>query len=183
MNDYDYPLVWIVIGLSGSGKTTIGRLLSQHLECDFLEGDRRHSKSNITKMIAQQPLQDEDRRQWLADIQHEIKEAIDRNREVVITCSALKAKYRQQLSLGSKVQLIWIDVPIAILKQRLEKRPDHFMNAEMLSSQIATFENISPSESIITIDGSKYINDVVSELQAKIIKRFPGMEKLWWERY
>jgi gluconokinase len=178
-----YPLVWLVIGVSGSGKTTVGRGFSQHLECDFLEGDRRHSKSNITKMEAKQPLEDEDRRQWLADIERDIREAIDRNREVVITCSALKAKYRQQLSLDSRVQLIWIDVSLEILTQRLKDRPDHFMTADMLPSQIAAFESVSPAENITIVDGNKPIKDVMHELETKINQQFPEMEKTWWKRY
>ena len=91
----DYPLVWIIMGVSGSGKTVIGRLLSERLECDFLEGDRRHPPSNIIKMLSQNPLQDEDRRQWLLEIEDDIGRAIDRSRETVITCSALKASYRK----------------------------------------------------------------------------------------
>lgn len=65
----DCPLVWIVIGVSGSGKTVVGRLLSERLECDFLEGDRRHPPSNIIKMHSGIPLQDEDRQQWLLELE------------------------------------------------------------------------------------------------------------------
>jgi gluconokinase len=68
----NYPLAWIMMGVSGSGKTTIGRLFAEKLECDFLEGDRRHPLSNIRKMLSQQPLQDEDRRSWLLNLESDI---------------------------------------------------------------------------------------------------------------
>lgn len=152
----EYILIWILIGVSGSGKSTICRRFSQYLECDFLEGDRRHSQANIMKMSS-------DRYQWLAAIEADIRWSIDCNREVVITCSALKAKYRKQLTSLGRIQLVYIDVPTAILKQRLETREDHYMSAEMLTSQIDAFEAINPEENIITIDGSRSIDEVISE--------------------
>lgn len=175
-------LIYVLIGVSGSGKSTIGRLFSQHLECDFLEGDRRHSQTNIMKMISEQPLEDEDRHQWLAAIEADLQWSIDRNREVVITCSALKAKYREQLTSLGRVQLVWIDVPTAILAQRIAARKDHYMTAEMLESQLDTFEEIMPEENIITIDGSCSIDDVVSELISKVIQQSLILQKSWYER-
>ena len=178
----EYILIWLLIGVSGSGKSTIGRRFSQYLECDFLEGDRRHSQANIIKMSSRKPLEDEDRRQWLAAIEADLRWSLDRNREVVITCSALKAKYRKQLTSLGRVQLVWIDLPTAILKQRLERREDHYMSAEMLASQIDAFEVIKPEENIITIDGSCSIDDVMSELISKAIQRFPNLQKPWYKR-
>jgi gluconokinase len=178
----EYVLIWILIGVSGSGKSTIGRRFSQYLECDFLEGDRRHSQANIIKMSSRKSLEDEDRRQWLAAIEADIRWSLDRNREVVITCSALKAEYRKKLTSLGRVQLVWIDVPTAILKQRLETREDHYMSAEMLTSQIDAFEAIKPEENIITIDGSCSIDDVMSELISKAIQRFPNLQKPWYNR-
>jgi gluconokinase len=176
------PLVWIIIGMSGSGKTTIGRLLAQKLECDFLEGDRRHPLSNIKKMISQQPLQEEDRFPWLLKIEDDIRGAIDRNQEIVITCSALKASYRKRLESLGKVQLVWLDVSLSILEKRLKERSEHYMKSEMLPSQRAAFEEISPEENVITVNGNLSIDVTIDELMAKIIQRFPTMEKPWWER-
>ena len=178
----DYPLVWIIMGVSGSGKTVIGRLLSERLECDFLEGDRRHPPSNIIKMLSQNPLQDEDRRQWLLEIEDDIRRAIDRSRETVITCSALKASYRKQLTSLKRVQLVWLNVPKSELEQRLIKRSNHYMKLEMLHSQIATFEPISLEENIITMDGLLPPIEIVNELLSRATLLFPSMDKEWWQR-
>ena len=121
-----YPLVWIIMGVAGSGKTYVGRLLAERLESDFLEGDRRHPASNIIKMLSQTPLQDDDRRQWLLEIEADIRRSIERNRETVMTCSALKASYRKQLTSLGRVQLVWLDVPQQELKRRLAKRDHHY---------------------------------------------------------
>jgi gluconokinase len=174
-------LVWVIIGISGSGKTTIGRLFANFLDGDFLEGDRRHPKKNIIKMISQQPLQDEDRQQWLGEIEDDIRSAIDRNRETVMTCSALKQSYRQQISLD-RVQLVWIEVPAQVLTQRLKDRPHHFMPPSMLDSQLKAFESIAPAENIITVNGDRPIDDVIQELMAKALQRFPHLKKPWWGR-
>jgi gluconokinase len=177
------PLVWIIIGVSGSGKTTVGRLLAEKLECDFLEGDRRHSVANIKKMILKQPLEDKDRRPWFSEIKDDIRRAIIRNREIVISCSALKTTYRKKLTSCGRVQLVWLNVETSILKKRLAERPEHYMKPEMLDSQLATFETPTPEESVITLDGSQLIDIVVSELIKKIIQKYPSLEKYWWDRY
>ena len=82
------PLVWVIMGVSGSGKTVVGRLFSERLESDFLEGDWRHPRSNIIKMQSQIPLDDDDRHQWLLEIESDIQRAVAKNRETVLTCSA-----------------------------------------------------------------------------------------------
>jgi gluconokinase len=176
------PLIWIVIGVSGSGKTTVGRLLSQQLDSDFLEGDRRHPVANIIKMSSQQPLADEDRRSWLLAIEADIKRAIEQNRETVITCSALKASYRKQLMSLGQVQLVWIDVNIPILQRRLSNRSNHFMTNQMLVSQLAAFEQIQAAENIITVDGNLSIDAVMNELMVIVVQRFPDLATSWWER-
>ena len=182
MNNYNYPLVWIIIGVAGSGKTSVGRLLAQQLDCDYLEGDLRHSLTSIIKMSLDQPLQEEDRLPWLLEIEADIRGAIARNREIVITCSALKASYRTQLISLGRVQLVLLDVDISILEQRLKQRSGHYMKPEMLLSQIATFESISPAENVIIIDGNHPIDAVMDELMTEVIQRFPIMKKSWWER-
>jgi gluconokinase len=133
-------------------------------------------------MLSGEALQDEDRHQWLSVIEEDIRRAIARNQEIVITCSALKASYRKQLTSWKRVQLVWLDVPEPELKRRLQERPNHYMKLEMLLSQRRTFESISPEESVITINGNLPIDAVVSELMTTAIQRFPAMKKPWWKR-
>jgi gluconokinase len=176
------PLVWIIMGVAGSGKTVVGRLLSERLEIDFLEGDRRHPVSNINKMLSHKPLQDEDRRQWLLEIENDIRWTITQRREAVITCSALKTSYRRQLTSIGQVQLVWINVPEPELERRLANRSNHYMKLEMLHSQIAAFEPIAPEENVITINGLLAPNEIVDELLEKAIQLFPGLQNPWWQR-
>ena len=178
----DYPLVWIIMGVAGSGKTVVGRLLSERLESDFLEGDRRHPLSNIIKMLSQHPLQDEDRRQWLLAIEDDIRRAIAQNREAVITCSALKTSYRRQLISLGQVQLVWLNVPEPELERRLTTRLNHYMKPEMLHSQIASFEPISPEENVIAVNGLLVPDEIVDELIKKAMQLFPTMKYPWWQR-
>jgi gluconokinase len=178
----DCPLVWIIMGVAGSGKTVVGRLLSERLEIDFLEGDRRHPLPNIVKMFSQIPLQDEDRHQWLLEIEDDIRRAIDRNREIVLTCSALKVSYRRQLTSPGRVQLVWLDVPTSELERRLTQRSNHYMKIEMLRSQIATFEAINPEENVISVNGLLPPSEVVDELLSKATQIFPSISKSWWQR-
>lgn len=178
----DYPLVWIAIGVAGSGKTAVGRLLSERLECDFLEGDRRHSRANIMKMRSQQPLQDGDRHSWFLEIEDDIRRAIELKRETVLTCSALKVSYRQRLTSIDRVQLVWIDVPRSELERRLAGRSNHYMKLEMLQSQLAAFEPILPEENIISVDGCLPPMAIVDELMTKAEQRFSSLKKPWWQR-
>ncbi|EKU98857.1 gluconate kinase, SKI family [Leptolyngbya sp. PCC 7375] len=178
----DCPLVWIIMGVAGSGKTLVGRMLAERLESDFLEGDRRHPLSNIHKMSSQQPLDDGDRHQWLLEIQEDMHRAIAKNRETVMTCSALKAAYREQLSSLNRVQLVWLDVPKAELKRRLLRRSNHYMKPEMLASQLATFEPIAPDETVITVDGRLLPTRIIDELLNQATWLFPDLEKPWWKR-
>jgi gluconokinase len=178
----DCPLVWIIMGVAGSGKTVVGRLLSERLESDFLEGDRRHPLSNIIKMLSENPLQDEDRRQWLLEIEDDIRRAITQNREAVITCSALKSSYRRQLTSLGQVQLIWLNVPQLELERRLANRSNHYMKPEMLHSQIASFEPISSEENVITVNGLLAPDEIVNELLKKAVLLFPNMKNPWWQR-
>lgn len=176
------PLVWIVIGVAGSGKTVMGRLLSQQLECDFVEGDRRHPLPNILKMVSHIPLQDSDRQSWLLAMEADIQRAIALNRETVLTCSALKLSYRKQLTAPERVQIVWLNVSEAELERRLSQRTNHYMQLEMLRSQIAAFEPIQPEENAIIVDGLLSPVEVVTDLLNTSTRLFPSLKKSWWQR-
>lgn len=180
--DDNYPLAWIISGVSGAGKSTIGRLFAQRLDGDFLEGDRRHPIANINKMIQQIPLQDEDRLPWIEEIENDIRQAVDKNREMVITCSALKKSFRQQLMSLKRVQLVFIDLPESLLIERLKERK-YYMKYPMLASQIKAFEPIGLEESnVIIVNGDSSIDTVISELMTRATHLFPALQQSWWER-
>ena len=170
------------MGVAGSGKTLVGRLLAERLESDFLEGDRRHPLENVLKMQAQTPLDDTDRDRWLSEIQADIDRAVTKKRETVLTCSALKMAYRRRLTALDRVQLVWLDVPKAELQRRLTRRSDHYMKSDMLDSQLAAFEPIGFEENVLTIDGRLLPAKIVDELLSQATWLFPDLEKPWWQR-
>lgn len=183
MTNIDSPIVWIMIGVAGSGKTTIGRLLAKRLECDFLEGDRRHTAANIKKMVAQAPLNDGDRREWLDAIADDIRRAIELQRETVITCSALKQAHRQQLMALGAVQLVWLELSESHLRQRLTQRDNHYMQAELLASQLNTYEAIQTTESdVLTVDATQPPAWVVEQIWRQALASYPHLKQVWWQR-
>lgn len=183
MTREETPIVWIMIGVAGAGKTTIGRLLAERLECDFLEGDRRHPVSNIQKMAAQTPLTEADRLMWLDAIADDIRRAIQLKRETVITCSALKQSHRQGLRALGAVQLVWLELPESDLRQRLTQRDNHYMQAELLASQLNTFEAIQTTEeAILTVDATQPPAWVVEQIWRQASDCYPHLKQVWWQR-
>jgi gluconokinase len=131
----------IVMGVSGSGKTTIGELLAQQLGRPFYDGDDFHSAANVAKMAAGHPLTDADRHDWLADLAAHLGEW-EAAGGAILACSALKEAYRQTLQAGEQLPLTWVflDGSRELLEKRLEGRSDHYMKASMLDSQLTTLE-------------------------------------------
>ena len=177
-----FPFVWVIMGVAGSGKTLVGRRWAERLDCDFLEGDRRHSAQNIFKMRSQMPLDDGDRHQWLQDLGSDIERAIYYQREIVLTCSSLKAAYRDQITAPGRVQLVWLQVSRQELLQRIAQRSDHYMKPGMLDSQLDAFEALRPDEMVITLDGEQPPETIVDSLWAIAIQKFPALQNAWWQR-
>lgn len=169
-------------GIAGSGKTTVGRLLAARLECDFLEGDRRHSVVNIRKMAAQTPLTEADRQEWLDAIANDIHRAIDLKRETVITCSALKQAHRQRFMTLGPVQMVWLELPEADLRQRLAQRDNHYMQAQLLASQLDAFDTISAEEPILAVDAAQPPSAVVEQIWRQAVCHYPNLQQDWWQR-
>jgi gluconokinase len=164
------PII-IVMGVSGSGKTTVGELLAQHLGLPFYDGDDFHPAANVAKMAAGHPLTDEDRAGWLATLAADLQpwEAAG---GAVLACSALKESYRQTLQAGASLPLTWVflDTDPAVLRQRLEARQGHYMKASMLESQLETLEK--------PIYGLHITDDVpVETLVEQIVERLPAADK------
>ena len=134
-------MIIILMGVSGSGKTTIGHLLAQDLGWPFYDGDDFHPPSNIDKMRQGIPLTDDDRDAWLTTLRHQIDTLVDTRQSAVLACSALKQTYRERLGRGQpEVRFIYLKGDPALIRQRLQKRRGHFMPADLLASQFATLE-------------------------------------------
>ena len=135
------------MGVSGTGKSTIGRALAETLSLPFVEGDDLHPESNIAKMAAGVPLTDADRAPWLDRIAAEL------DRPVVVTCSALKRAYRDRLRRAAPdLVLVYLHGAPELLASRMAQRDGHFMPTTLLESQLATLEEPAPDEATIPVD-------------------------------
>jgi gluconokinase len=166
------PCALIVMGVSGSGKSTIGAALAERLGWPFEDGDRFHPASNVAKMHAGHPLTDEDRWPWLQAIADEVDRACEAGEHVVIACSALKRAYRDVLIHGrSDVRLIYLNGSQSLIAGRLAERKGHFMPPGLLTSQFQTLEPPGEDEKAIavTIDAAveTIVDDILRQLQAR----------------
>lgn len=152
--------VIVVMGVSGSGKTEIGKLLSEKLSRPFFDGDDFHPEANVKKMSSGHPLNDEDRKEWLIALN---KLAVDhKHKGAIIACSALKKNYRSLLraGMGNCMIFVYLDGSFDLIKSRLEKRKGHFMPINLLQSQFDALE--PPSKAIIVS---------IEETPVKIVKK------------
>jgi carbohydrate kinase (thermoresistant glucokinase family) len=151
----------VVMGVSGSGKSTIGQLLAEKTGGIFLDGDDFHPTENVAKMKSGIPLTDRDRQGWLQALAHEIRSA---EKLTIIACSALKASYREILS-GAK--FIFLSGPEALLAGRLAARENHYMPPGLLKSQLETLE--PPANALVLVlDIQKSPEDLVNEVISKL---------------
>ena len=150
------------MGVSGSGKTTIGNLLSHDLGWDFYDADDYHPPANIEKMSRGIPLTDEDRQPWLQTLQNLIRDCIQKNKQVIIACSALKETYRNKLHVNHIVQFVYLVGSFELIKERLLKRQRHFMNTDLLDSQFAALEE---PQDVLAIDISATPEEIVSAIR------------------
>jgi carbohydrate kinase (thermoresistant glucokinase family) len=156
-------LILIITGVSGSGKTTVGKLLAQQLNCPFYEGDDFHPVANIKKMESGHPLNDEDRMPWLESLRQLIEKSIKERQCAVIACSALKESYRKILSDGlSEVRFVYLKASYEQIYPRLISRKGHFMPPELLKSQFETLE--SPKDAIV-VDASQIPKVTAAEIR------------------
>jgi gluconokinase len=159
-------MVVILMGVSGSGKTTIGRKLADELGWSFYEGDDFHSSASIAKMSQGIPLTDEDRRPWLASLSALISNAMERGENAVLACSALKMAYRQALRGDhSEVVFVYLKADPRLIAERLERRAGHYAKRNLLPSQLATLEE---PEDAVTVDASGTPGEIVAALRKRL---------------
>jgi len=157
-------MVIIVMGVAGSGKSTIGSLLASRLGWQFVEGDEYHSPANVEKMRAGIPLTDADRQPWLAKLAALIVGWNTAGENTVLTCSALRRSYREQLGLGEGIMYVYLKGTRAELEQRLRDRKSHFAGVELLESQLATLEEPAPDEPAVTVPLSDTPGQIVDRV-------------------
>lgn len=152
----------VLMGVAGSGKTTVGQALAQRLGWDFYDADGFHPIENITKMASGIPLDDADRAPWLASLHALISASLKADRPAVLACSALKESYRQKLFEGHEdVLVVYLKGSYSLIWSRISARQGHYMKPEMLRSQ---FDVLEEPTGVLTVDISMPVEEIVQEI-------------------
>jgi gluconokinase len=159
-------MVVILFGVAGSGKTTVGRLLSRELGWRFYDADDFHPISNVEKMKQAIPLSDEDRRPWLEGLRELIRTCLTQGVDAVLACSALKESYRQYLRINEKVRFVFLKGDFDLIQERLRSRYGHFMDASLLRSQFDALEE--PKEEAVVVDVASSPRVIVQTIRSGI---------------
>ena len=156
----------IVMGVSGSGKTTVGKALAERLRWDFYDADDFHPPENVAKMASGISLDDSDRAPWLAALHQLISESLRLNQPGILACSALKERYRQQLFQGNQVvKFVYLKGSYDLIWSRMKTRTDHFMKPDMLHSQFDALEE--PSDAL-TLDIALSVEEILELVMKQI---------------
>lgn len=160
------PLRIVVMGVAGSGKTTVGERLAGRFHARFVDADAVHPPANVAKMSAGIPLTDADRAPWLERLAHELADSA----RVVVTCSALKRDYRDVLRSAGDVTFVFLDVDRDVAVARAAGRADHFMKADMVDSQFATLEAPpGPGEhDVVAVDADRSVDEIIEDVVAAL---------------
>ncbi len=159
-------MIIVLMGVAGSGKTTIGTRLAKTLGWSFFDADDFHSSANIEKMRRGTPLTEQDRQPWLRMLRERIAQWLDEDLDVVLACSALKEFYREQLLVDpSRVRLVYLKGPYALIQKRLIQRKRHFMPETLLASQ---FDQLEVPEDIVTIDITPRPQEIVRRIRKEL---------------
>ena len=162
-------MIVVLMGVSGSGKTAIGRELAARLGSEFLDGDDFHPEASVARMAAGMPLEDEDRWPWLERLNALLKERARRGVDAVLACSALKESYRERLLQDvASVRLVYLHAPIDVIRSRLEARRHRYMPASLLESQFAALE---PPREAIVVDVAAELGPCLAAIEAALALR------------
>jgi carbohydrate kinase (thermoresistant glucokinase family) len=156
---------WVVMGVSGCGKSEVGQRLARELGVRFLEGDAYHSAANVAKMAAGIPLDDDDRADWLRTLQAEIALARTQGEGLVLACSALKRRYRDLLRAADPhLRFAHLSGPRELIAQRMLARTAHYMPASLLDSQLRDLEPLQQDEAGVLLDIGKPLQTLTEEI-------------------
>ena len=158
-------MIILLMGVTASGKSTVGKRLALELGWRFLEGDDFHSPENIEKLRQGEPLNDEDRKPWLEAIRGAIRTAIERGENAVVACSALKEPYRRMLQVGEQVIFVYLKATIPLIQERLKRRVGHFMNPNLIQSQ---FDTLEEPEEALQIDAGLTPAEIVQVIRNRL---------------
>ena len=128
------------MGVTGSGKSTVGKLLAERMGWKYFDADEFHPAANLEKMKQGTPLDDADRKPWLEQLQRLIRASLYESQSAVLACSALRQSYREMLLVDERVRLVYLKGDYDVIKERLRSRRDHYMNPNLLDSQFETLE-------------------------------------------
>jgi gluconokinase len=159
--------LFVVMGVSGCGKTTVGRALAVRLDCPFYDGDDFHPPENVAKMARGIPLDDADRAPWLARLAALLQNHAAKGETAVLACSALKKAYRDRLRVSDQVKFIYLHGDFDLIWQRMQQRANHYMKADMLHSQFATLEAPTIQEAWtinVTLPMGEILNQILGHL-------------------
>lgn len=157
---------WVVMGVSGCGKSTVGQALALANGVPFVEGDQYHPQANVIKMSAGLPLNDDDRAGWLQALQAQISAARDRGEGLVVSCSSLKRRYRDLLRQGDPaLRFAHLSGAQALISARMQARVGHYMPPSLLDSQFRDLEPLQPDEAGITLHIDTPPEELVTQIQ------------------
>jgi carbohydrate kinase (thermoresistant glucokinase family) len=169
------PVVAVVMGPAGVGKSAVGRAMAERLGVPFLDGDDVHSEANRAKIARGEPLTDADRAPWLAELADRLADAGRRRTGVVLACSALKRAYREVLSGGwPGTVYVHLRADPAVIESRLTQRKDHFAGSSILPSQLEALEPPQPPERVVDVDAGRPMDEVVDRAVAQLADGSPG---------
>ena len=157
-------MIVILMGVSGTGKTTVGALLAKAIDASFCDADELHPAFNIAKMVSGEPLNDDDRLPWLQQVKARIDDATNCSESLVVACSALKQRYRRLFRIDEgNPRFVYLHGTKNLVGERLRSRKGHFMQAALLDSQFEALEAPSPDEAL-TVDITATPNDIVAQI-------------------
>ena len=169
--DPDLPLPLVVMGVSGSGKSTVAAQLAARIGLPYIDGDDLHPQSNVDKMHAGHPLEDADRWPWLDRVAAALNDRTSIEGGVVLACSALKRAYRDRIRAGTegRVRFAFLDIGFAAIERRLQSRVDHFMPKQLLQSQFDTLQRPAPDETdVMTVPADAPAETIVADIASRL---------------